>query len=169
MGNAGLFLDVLLDLSCEGFRVSDVRARWQKNVHHELRSIRAREESLLDPRKAEKRCDEQHDTNNDRRPTKAERLNQEASVEAEEKAAIWILAFYAGLALDRFEHQVTQKRRDRDRRNPAETKGNQNDPEERIGNLSACVLRQANRRECKYPNGCGAEQRPLVLRNRVAH
>src|SRR5215475_5434978 len=120
MGDVRQGLDVPLDLSRESFRFSDVGARRKKNIHHELRSVRARKKSLLDPRKTEKRRDEQHDTNSDRRPTKAERLNQKTAVEPEEKARVRILFFDAGLARNRLEHHVTQKRRDRDRRSPAE-------------------------------------------------
>ena len=137
MGDAGQSLDVPLDVAGERLRLADVGAGRQKDIHHELRPGRGREEALLDLGEAVERRDERHDAKDHHRPAEAERQHQQTAVDPERQAAVRIAA--AGCPTgDRLEEQVTQQRRDGDRRHPAQAQGNQDDPEQRVGVLRRC-------------------------------
>jgi hypothetical protein len=71
VGDAGPGLDVLLGGTGERLRLTDLGAGRQKDVHHELRPRRRREEALIDPGEADQRRDEQHDRKGHHRPAKA--------------------------------------------------------------------------------------------------
>ncbi len=128
VGDSGLGLDVFLDVPGEGLRIADMGAGRQKDVHHELRPGRGREEALIDLAESVERGGEQHDGHGQHGPAEAEGQNQQPAVAAEEEALVRIVI---GGGRSRYwrEKEITQERSDRNRGHPAQAERDQDDPE----------------------------------------
>lgn len=133
--DTGLLLQVLLKLGGEGFCLPDMRPRRQEGVDHELRPIRVREKALPDEGESVESGNQRRGAEDDHEPTEPQRSRQQAAIGAEHDALIRV-AFgsrrgrAARAGGDGLEHEVTQERRDGDRRQPTQRERDADHPKQ---------------------------------------
>ena len=115
MGDAGQALDISLDLPGECFGFADVGAGRQEGINHELRPRRRREKALVHFPVADRRRDKGQDTQDDHRPTEAERQNKEFAVELKQRPRVGVGAFGRPAGSIWLEQQIAQQRGGGDR------------------------------------------------------
>ena len=134
------------------------------HIDHELRPRRTGKETVLDEPEAHQGESEQRRSCCEENPAATHASHQPPAIDGVDTARERI-AFHAAGLRRRFERKVTEKRRDRHRRNPTQTEREKQDDEKRARVFAGAVIGQPDRAEGQDGDGCRTEQRDRRLRH----